>query len=409
MSGSKTNIALLLAGMTLAGIAIGSLGLFLVVGNQNEQSAPIAASKVASANSVTSNYRRDTDSETENRSAQKKNSNQSGEITQEESNESLNEEDMAALAFRLIDEVAAHPSDPQNSMDVVGRSDEELAEVPPEEIAELIEFALPYAEAKTGEPRYLFALGRAALVYGDEELALELLEKASQRGSSAADAYIAHLTEDLDEMAEHLRRAVEGGFGPAKDWLAEVEAAIAEEQVQMSSAPPSSQFPQFNPDNFNRPDLINAFYTGNTTPLQTELLNNITYASTIHNFLSDTTSVLFITDNRMIVTEIDPNLSHEIEKKLLTTQRGLNQSVDAGLKSILAPFIAIANTRKSGGSIQDELLASNTAIVNSPLVKLDVLKKQAYQDAQRLAILYDSDPDAFRRVYRGLKKFVVEN
>ncbi|MBL3529688.1 MAG: hypothetical protein JMN27_18570 [gamma proteobacterium endosymbiont of Lamellibrachia anaximandri] len=91
MSGSKTNIALLLAGMTLAGIAIGSLGLFLVVDNQNEQSAPVAASKVASVNSVTSNYRRDTDSETENRSAQKKNSNQSGEITQEESNESLNE------------------------------------------------------------------------------------------------------------------------------------------------------------------------------------------------------------------------------------------------------------------------------------------------------------------------------
>lgn len=158
---------------------------------------------------------------------------------------------------------------------------------------------------------------------------------------------------------------------------------------------------------FNQPDLISAFYSGDTAPLHQNLLVNLTYVAGIQQFLSSD-RVLFIVENRNLITEINPTLSHEISKRIMTSRKGMNQAIDAGLQSIFGIFKGIADARREGLSVRDEVSAANRAIINSPMVRLEVIQKQAIQDAQRLTILYDADPEVFRRIYDGMQKFVME-
>lgn len=392
MSGITMKSVLILSGMMLTGVAIGSLALYTVLGKQQGNSA----------------WNNITNKQTATIVDKKQNKTEPVIPAAQEPDSSLTEQEKAELALNELDETAAHPLDPQTPAGIRGKTDDELGQMPRQQIANLIARTLPYAESDAGQPRHMFALGRAALIHGDKEFAKELLEKASNKGSLAADAYLAHLSDDLDEQAAYLKRSLKGGFTPAKSWLNKVEAAIAREKVQVAVVTPPSPKIRFDANKYNRPDLIGSFYSSNTSHLNADLLSNLTYASTIHGFLSDHSKVLFLAENRMIVTEVDPNLSYVISSKIMTSRRGMNQAVNAGLQSFLGPLIAIAQTRKQGGSIGDEVMASNKAIMQSPLVKLDVIKQQATQDAQRLVILYDSNPEAFRKVYRGLKKFVTE-
>ncbi|WP_144776872.1 hypothetical protein [Marinobacter maritimus] len=332
----------------------------------------------------------------------------------------------AELAFTAIDDMAAHPEDPQNPLGLVGATDEEVSSLPLEEAAELIQFALPHAEANLQEPRYLFALGRLALLQGDEEFAEELLTKAANAGSAAAEAYLAHITNDLQQATTHLRNAIKGGFTPARAWLAKVgNAAKANAMAQSVPTPgygsgynTNYQYQQqqyqtppvkFDPSVYNRPDLINAFYEGDVSGLGNDYLANLTYVSAMHNFFNETTSLLFLVNDKNIITEIDPSLSHQIARKITTTDKGMNEAIGVGMESFFGPLIAIGQTRKRGGSLKEEMHAINQAIMDSPHVRLELVREKALQDAKRLALTYDQDPQVFRRVYSGMKKFVRES
>lgn len=323
---------------------------------------------------------------------------------QQGSEEPLSDEDLLGLAMQAIDEVAAHPADPRNPAGNMGLSDEELAEVDLEEIKGLMELALPFVDEGL-EARHIFALGRAAWLHNDDELAADLLTLASEKGSPAAQAYLARMDDDLDREIALLQSAVKGGFTPAQAWLDEALAAQGAAAHNVIAQHASSTF---DPSRFNRPDLIDAFYRNDTHALNNELLETMTYVSAVHSFFSDTSGVLFVTNNRDIILEIDPNLSYMAQRKLLGTEKGRNQTISAGMQSMLAPFQAIADTRRAGGSINDEVGAMYNAILDTPTVRLERIQQQATQDAQRLAILYDSDPDAFRKVYAGLRSFVME-
>lgn len=332
------------------------------------------------------------------------------------------DEDQAAsasqdeLATRVIDELLAHPDDPQNPHDVVGVSDEEVKNLPQEELQKIFDVAEPYARQHPESPRFLFALGRAALLAGQEDSARDLLQQASQNGSAAATAYLAALTDDTGAMESLLRRAVEGGFKPAEEWLEQLEqsarlteAKAREEELARIAAAKADQQRKavsFNASSFNMPDVISAFYSGDVERLGDDFLGNLTYASAIQEFLLDTSLVLFVVEDRTIITETDASLSQDIARKLMTTNHGVNEATSAGVSSMFAPLMAMAQTRQGGGSIMQEVQAMNTAIMNTPTVRLDLIRQKATQDAKRLALIYDQDPETFRRIYKGMCKFV---
>ena len=389
MSGSNARAFLVIGGMAAFGVALGALGLTVVTHLQSTSSEP--SSNAAATETATPAI--------DNQAAQAQAAADAEVLAEEEKQR----------AFEMIEEMAAHPDDPQNARGVAGVSDEDLAAMPFGNIEDLFERTSYYADANAVEqPQYVFALGRAALHHGETDLAYELLTKAAENGSAVAEAHLAYMTEDRDERIGHLQVAIRGGFEPAEAWLDEIEQEIAREQEEIERQRAAAAFDP-NQQNFNRGDIISAFHSGQTAHLNNSLLENVTYAKAMQDFFADRKEVLFVTDNREILLEIDPSLSHQAQVKLTSSRQGMNDMMNAGLQSSpLAGLIAAMGVRKSGGSVMDEVNAATSAMVNTPVARLEVLKQQAQQDAARLAIIYDSNPDAFRKVYAGLAKFIQE-
>ena len=311
------------------------------------------------------------------------------------------EEELQEL-LSFIDELS-HPDDPTRPAGISGASDADIATMPPEHVALLLEESDTVA-ADDPSGRRLFNLGRVADIHGYVEEADRLFGLAASRGSGTAKAYIADKLLEQNEFAQALpllQQSVQSGFAPAQPLLNAVQAAVNAERRAAANASPRT----LDYSKFNRPDIIRAFHTGDVSGLNRNLLESITYASTLHNTWTDT-QVLFLVNDTRIRLEIDPTVGHKAASKLLGSRQGMNEAMNTGLQSLFAPLMAMAQTRQAGGSVMDEVQASNQAILNSPMVKLDVLRQQAAQDAERLAILYDSDPETFRKVYAGLRKFV---
>lgn len=314
-----------------------------------------------------------------------------------------------ALALRYLEDTAAHPEDPENPTSVSGASDEELANMEFEQVQELFELTLKYAEAETDQPRYLFALGRAAYLHGDEEYAKELLEKAESRGSAAAAAYLAKTMDDSDlsEMASQLKKAVNGGFEPAKSWLAEIETMIAEQQEAIRREEEAKRLAAFDFNRFNRPDLIKGFYNSDLKGVSTTPFQTLAYVSSVQKFLMDQSAVLFITDDRMILAEPDPNLATIISRKAMSNSEVYNDGMDASIKSSpLAMVFEMMRARGSGASVGAEVQAGMRIATHNPMTDVEMIKNQATQDARILVTYYESNPEAFRKVYSGIKNYV---
>lgn len=338
------------------------------------------------------------------------------------------EPDSATARQRALDaivELAADPEDPDNPPGVSGVTDEALSAVDPEKVAAVVERGLPYAKALRDEPRFLFALGRAALVHGDRAAAKEMLDAAASAGSMAAQAYGALLLDDVGEVRRRLASASTAGFAPAAAWLEELEAESdtgAKESANRMpvQAPTAPQVPAAPPTpersapatagqdeigKFNRPDFIQAFRDQAFDALDRSPLESMSYLIELQSTLADS-QVLFLVQNPRIRLEVDPQLATLAGRKLMTSHQTVAETVGFGIEALFAPFMQLGQARQGGGSLLDEVVAMNRGAVGTRLAALELLKQQAVQDAQRLALMYDDDPDFFRRVYSGMRSYV---
>ncbi|ESQ09642.1 MAG TPA: hypothetical protein DDY14_07050 [Chromatiaceae bacterium] len=125
-----------------------------------------------------------------------------------------------AEVWEGIDLLAAHPYDPDKPEDVPGVSDEEIVGISEEDVDLLLSDWVIDVAAVAAEPRYLFELGRVALIHDQIKLAYVLLETANARGSVPASMYLAsYFEEDHPEQARQLlESAIAMGFKPASDY-----------------------------------------------------------------------------------------------------------------------------------------------------------------------------------------------
>jgi len=334
------------------------------------------------------------------------------DITPDESNpvpseeKKLPEENIEALALQSIDELAAHPSDPQNSFDVTGVSDEELASIDPEDIQNLLEITLSHAN-KNSNPRYLYALGRAAWIH-DYPQGVNLLQQATERGSAAAKAYLARTKDDLQEMQTLLQDAVQGGFSPASDWLAEVNAALQEEQRELNANK------NLDYNIFALPVLIKALHDKDYDLLDNNLLGVIPYLSALNDSAND--MLLYIEDQTGYMREMDPNITFRLEKKMAQSPEFIGQAADAGMSMLKNMFLAMGQAHQQNQSPQEMIVNLNRSIYGGPdtydaqgnPTKGTILefKQHGTKDGKVLALLFNENPDAFRRIYTNLKEFV---
>lgn len=302
------------------------------------------------------------------------------------------------LASR-IDALAGHPDDPQLPAGALGASDEALRDTSSREIADLLQAGIPFAREQMQDPRLAFALGRAALAHGYARQGRELLRQAADAGSPGAPAYLGYdLLEEgeRDAAADLLRRAIQRGFDSARarETLAELEAAG--ERKEVGSA-------RFRASDFNRPRWIQALYDGDTQVIEEAGLVGLMYASSLQNTLWDL-YMIWLSEDPAMFLELDAHLGYTLGLKLASSDPAMDQTVQLGAGTLLDSLGAMARARKEGAGMAGEL----GGMMSAGLERMEptaVASAQAEQDGRRLAILYRTDPRAFRRIYQGLREF----
>ena len=249
----------------------------------------------------------------------------------------------------IIDYYAGHPNDPDLPEYIIGATDEVIEATNLREMVDVIDQGIEFAlDEVENEPRYLFALGRAAYLIGYDIKSRKWLEEAAANGSAAANAYLGYISfyedEDINEASQRLKDAISGGF---QDEELEVVYAAC----------------NFDPmgSKFNRRSIINALYHKDWNFLQSDP-ETVPYIIKIHNTLWSN-DILWIVDNPKILLELDAEVS------------------------------------QSSGSIL-ERMAGTYAGNLSNAVQSDYI-----QDAKRLALMYNTNPIAFRRIYSGIKQY----
>lgn len=252
----------------------------------------------------------------------------------------------------LIDHYMGHPNDTQLSLDVLGVTDEVLEASDPRELANIIEQGMFFAiDEVEQDPHYLFGLARAAyfLDYGTK--AVEWLKTASENGSAAAQAYLGYIAyyeeENLEKAIEHLNLAANGGF---KDPQVDEVLALC----------------NYNPINekFNKGDIITALFDKNWSYVDSNEEHEF-YLAKVHETLWNN-DILWLAEDPEILLELNPELS----------------KTSAAWIERFFGFFGL----KSGA---------------------DALQTAAIQDAKRLAILYNTNPIAFRKIYNGISEYAL--
>lgn len=313
----------------------------------------------------------------------------------------------------LLDELAAHPDDPDKPDYVSGVYDDELAQLHPEDAAFLLEQGISLARERLGtEPRYAFEVGRVALFHGDPGVALDLLSAAADAGSAAAAGYLGAMAEDPVEAEALLQQAVAGGFAPANEALASLKDEIAQAEAEARQAQEDEERRQNSQgrdagfDSFNRPDIIKALTSDQTGSIDRNTL--LIYISKMNSVLTEPSA--WFRAGAGFDLELDPTLTPRLNYILSTDPTLMRDLSSRGLNAIWGALSGMAKERQQqqqNGRFDPagEISAFNKGMVGG-MHNFALLTSQAEQDGKRLLLLYQQDPHAFRQVYGGIKRFV---
>lgn len=315
------------------------------------------------------------------------------------------EKEMTKLALQAIDEMAAHPDDPQNPFSVTGVTDEELATTSAEEIRELLEATHPYAKDHDN-PRYLFALGRAAWIH-DYPQANRLLTQAADAGSFAAKAYLARTKDDLSEMQGLLKEAVNGGFKPAREWLSEVEVALNQGSNEQKNVALDFNL-------FSLPPVIEALHNGDYEALKKNLVLIVPYLTSLNESLNNMLIYIEPDKQMQFKHELDPNISTRLGIKMMQNPKYVNEVTGIGMNMFKDMLIAMGNAHKYNQSPQEMITNLHASVYGTrgknqqgKTTKLTLVEMEGFgkKDGEQLALLFNTNPDAFKKIYNNIKKF----
>lgn len=294
-----------------------------------------------------------------------------------------------------LDELAPHPKDPLKPSNILGKTDEELDSVSMIEKSQMLELIGEAVEAVPEDARHLFQLGRASLICGQDDLAFEFLTEATSKGSQAAKAYQAfYFDENLDTAIQSLDQSYSLGFEPAKAWADELRAELA-------AAAPVEVVPDFT--QFSQSTWIEEMYRGEFEELSSNKIDAMLYLQSLHEYLE--TEALYLLDDRNFLGEIRSDLTAIMGVKLSTDQAYVERTTQGGLAMLWGAFSGMANTRRSGGSISQEVVAFQQGAIENAPFNLYV-KAHGTQDGKKLALLHNQNPEAAEKIYRGLVSFV---
>lgn len=134
------------------------------------------------------------------------------------------------------------------------------------------------------------------------------------------------------------------------------------------------------------------------------------YAAAVHETLWEGGDILFMTTPKILL-ELDSNVGAQVRYKMESSASIVGQQFGTSLEvtaSALNEFFKAFN-----GNSNDPLSAMVNATANSNReagklqVMLENIRMQGESDARRLAIGFEGNEEAFRRIYGGLREYVL--
>lgn len=241
------------------------------------------------------------------------------------------------------------------------------------------------------------------------ELNHNLLAQADDTGD------LSNLLQQLERLKkdkEALETQIREGVQTAEDAAPESEADdpfnlfFSEESDASGTAETANAPFGFSFQDFGRADIISLLHSGNLAPLEASPLRSLTYVANLSTKLADPSTLFLVDDKTVLLSVVDPTVSNRAVQKLTSTSHGMRELTNSGLQSTFGILGAIADARRDGLSLEGELQAMHKHAANSPAVQLDMIRKQGEFDAVKLAILSQTHPEDFKKIYRSIRRFV---
>lgn len=298
-----------------------------------------------------------------------------------------------------LDELAGLPGDPDLPEGVVGATDEQIASLDEEMRAGLIELGEIASQGANAAPRHSVALARLKASVGDEA-AIGLLEQSAQAGSAAAHALLGQMaaqSEDTEAAAtlaiDHYKKAVEGGYEPARAPMERIAALLEAAREQQRLAIEAKKKELF--AKFKRPEYIDALKRADAGYFRDEGLHGLGYLSILNQVLEAPELAQEIPG---LASEIDPRAATIASQNIAFNPKALDEASEMAMGNMWGFLTGIAEVRKRGGSMGEEMAAGMRGLTTNTIGN-DV--EDAKHDAVILAGLFVVDPETFREIYAG--------
>jgi membrane protease subunit (stomatin/prohibitin family) len=104
---------------------------------------------------------------------------------------------------------------------------------------------------------------------------------------------------------------------------------------------------------------------------------------------------------REFYLELDPTLQLIASTRVATSAEVVGQATDVGLQQ----FMGMLQGMQNGKSLSEMVANSNRGAIN-PTLAIQEYRLAGEFDGKRLALMYQSYPEEFRRIYAGIRKIV---
>lgn len=313
--------------------------------------------------------------------------------------------DWVELAKATMDELAAHEDDPQKPTNVPSVPDEDISAMSLTDVAEILEACKPVAMQLEDEPRYLFQLGRTAMPHCLDDEATGLFTEAASRGSAAAYGHLALLADTAEEAVSHLQNAINGGFEPAKKWVEELGEGVTEEVAADSIASRS----EVDFSIFRRPDLMKSLHDHEFSVLNSDRYLSHAYVTSLLNQLNDNTLLFFLDDEAQaeLLRLHDRAAAKIFAAKAATDTELIKDKVVFALDAVSEAASGFEKAAQSNADLEQGFRQTVSPFMVR-MAEPEAIAEQAKQDAIQLAKLISTRPKMAKKIFSGLRRFVVE-
>lgn len=157
---------------------------------------------------------------------------------------------------------------------------------------------------------------------------------------------------------------------------------------------------------FAQGEIIKALKERDFAALNADEVKTIAYLSGLNDEISGQ-GVLLYTNDRAIYSVVDPSLSTDINRRLMTSSQYMERSTQAGMNALTGMITSMANARRSGATVGEELSAMMKGAANAEGgMPVQQWMLQGQKDARVLAGYFTTNRREFEKIYSGISEYL---